>query len=405
MPIFLGREYVGFYIFSDSLARLAEVWMKRVVAVTFLNHFVKGGLALTIPLLLLERNVNLAEIGLVISILPLVFLFVRLLFAALADQVGWAPFFVLLNWPGTFFSTMIYFLANSTPAFLLGKIVEAVKESSYSAVKRTAIFSLSPKRRGKEATKISAVIALSFAVGSAVSGLGITYIGFSFTLAILIMASSFIGIPAALLWRTNKRDSKPKILSAMALLDPRGRSKTFWLVSFAMSFYRLALYPLGALLLPVFMAQQLRYSYASIGMAFMVFNVVSFLVAICTLKIPLDVRRVFVQCLFALFATFLLANSGIYFSALFLILAVANGLGLGFFESIIARATENRVAVSVDIGLLNIPVRLAEFSSVLGAGFVAQSLGYLPVFVASGIFFTAFSVLSLYILKSRKKSR
>lgn len=77
--------------------------MKRVVAVTFLNHFVKGGLALTIPLLLLERNVNLAEIGLVISILPLVFLFVRLLFAALADQVGWAPFFVLLNWPGTFF--------------------------------------------------------------------------------------------------------------------------------------------------------------------------------------------------------------------------------------------------------------------------------------------------------------
>ena len=379
--------------------------MKRVVAVTFLNHFVTGGLVLTIPLLLLERNVNLAEIGLVISILPLVFLFVRLLFAALADQVGWAPFFVLLNWPGTFFSTMIYFLANSTPAFLLGKIVEAVKESSYSAVKRTAVFSLSPKRRGKEATRISAVTALSFAVGSAVSGLGITYMGFSFTLAILIMASSFIGIPAALLWRTNKRDSKPKILSAMALLDPRGRSKTFWLVSFAMLFYSLALYPLGALLLPVFMAQQLRYSYASIGMAFMVFNVVSFFVAICTLKIPLDVRRVFVQSMMALSATFLLVNSGIYFPALFLILAVANGLGLGFFESIIARATENRLTVSVDIGLLNIPVRLAEFSSVLSAGFVAQSLGYLPVFVASGIVFTAFSVLSLYILKSRKKSR
>ena len=375
--------------------------MKRVVAITFLNYFVTGGLALTIPLLLLERKVNLAEIGFVISILPLVFLFVRLLVAALADQLGWAPFFVLLNWPGTFFSTTIYFLANSTFVFFLGKIVEAVKESSYWAVNRTAIFSLSPKQKGKAATRISAVISLSFAVGSAVSGLGITYMGFSFTLGILIIASSIMGIPAALLWRTDKRDSKPKISSAIALLDPRGRSKTFWLVSFAMLFYSLALYPLGALLLPIFMAQQLGYGYISIGMAFMLYNVISFLVAIFSLKIPLEVGRVFVQSLSALFATFLLANSGVYFPALFLILAVANGLGLGFFESIIARATENRATVSVDIGLLHIPVRLAEFSSVLGAGFVAQSLGYMPVFVASGIFFAAFSVLSLYILKTR----
>jgi len=186
------------------------------------------------------------------------------------------------------------------------------------------------------------------------------------------------------------------------LLDPRGRSKTFWLVSCAMLFYSLALYPLEALLLPVFMAQKLGYGYISIGMAFMLFNVVSFLVAICTLKVPLEIGRVAVQSLIALFATFLLASSGFFFPALFLSLAVASGLGLGFFESIIARATDNRVTVSVDIGLLHIPVRLAEFSSVLGAGFVAQSLGYMPIFAASGIFFTVFSVLSLYTLKQER---
>jgi MFS family permease len=374
--------------------------MKRIAAITFLNYFVTGGLALTIPLLLLERNVNLAEIGFVLSILPLVFLFVRLLFAALADQLGWAPFFALINWPGTFFSTLIYFIANSTPAFLLGKIMEAMKESSYWAVNRTAIFSLSPKQKGRAATRISAVISLSFALGGAVSGLGITYMGFPFTLGILIVASSIIGIPAALLWHIHKRDSKLNILSTVALLDPRGRSRTFWLVSFAMLFSSLALYPLGALLLPVFMAQELGYDYISIGMTFMLYNVISFLVTICTLKMPLGIGRVVVQSLIALFATILLANSGIYFPVLFLTLAVANGLGYGFFESIIARATKDRVTVSVDIGLLHIPVRLAEFSSVLGAGFVAQSLGYLPVFVASGIFFTVFSVLSLYALKT-----
>jgi MFS family permease len=376
--------------------------MKRVIAITFLNYFVAGGLSLTIPLLLLERNVNLAEIGFIISILPIVFLFVRLLLAALADQLGWAPFFILLNWPGAFFSTLIYFLANSTPIFFLGKIVEAVKESSYWAVSRTAIFSLSPKQKGKEATRILAFLSLSVAAGSAVSGLGIAYLGFSLTLGIMIIASFIMGVPAALLWRTEKRDSKPKILSAIALLDPRGRSRTFWLVSFTMLFYSLALYPLTALLLPVFMAQQLGYDYVSIGMTFMLYSLITSSAAFGSLKTPLGIRRVAIQSLIALFATFFLANSGIYFPALFLALALANGLGLGFFESIIAKATENRATVSVDIGFLNTPMRLAEFSSVLGAGFVAQSFGYLPIFVASGIFFSAFSVLSWYILKTRK---
>ena len=93
------------------------------------------------------------------------------------------------------------------------------------------------------------------------------------------------------------------------------------------------------------------------------------------------------------------ANSGLYFPALFLALAVTRGLGIGFFESIIAKVSKNRQTISVDIGLLHIPTRFAEFASVLSAGFIAQSLGYAPLFAASGIFFTVFSVLSLYILK------
>jgi len=121
--------------------------MKRIIAITFLNYFGSGGLTLIIPLLLLYRNVSLAEIGIVLSILPLVFLSARMLFAALADQVGWAPIFILLNWPATLISTAIYFFANSVPAFFLGKTVEGAKESSYWAVDRTAIFSLSTKKK------------------------------------------------------------------------------------------------------------------------------------------------------------------------------------------------------------------------------------------------------------------
>jgi hypothetical protein len=45
-------------------------------------------------------------------------------------------------------------------------------------------------------------------------------------------------------------------------------------------------------------------------------------------------------------------------------------------------------------------MRLAEFSSVIAGGFIAQSLGYAPVFIATGVFFGVYSFLSLYILKS-----
>jgi hypothetical protein len=149
------------------------------------------------------------------------------------------------------------------------------------------------------------------------------------------------------------------------------------------------------------MDQQLKYDYISIGLAFMLYNVVAAIVALGTLKKALNVKRVVVQSLIGLFAAFLLANSGFYFPALFLALAVTRGLGIGFFESIIAKVSKNRQTISVDIGLLHIPTRFAEFASVLSAGFVAQSFGYAPVFAASGIFFTIFSVSSLYVLKSQ----
>jgi hypothetical protein len=213
-----------------------------------------------------------------------------------------------------------------------------------------------------------------------------------------------MGIPALLLWKTKTTSSKQTARSASALsaLNPKGRDKAFWQVSVALFFYSLATYPLVTLLLPVFMQQKLGYSYLTIGIAFLAYNLVAAIVTLGALRKHLGVKRVILQSAIGLFATFLLASSGagLYFLALFIALAVTRGLGIGFFESIIVKATKYKPAVSVDIGWLHAPTRLAEFASVLYAGFIAQSLGYIPVFAASGIFFAIFSTTSLYILKN-----
>jgi len=373
--------------------------MKRILAITFLNYFISGGLTLAIPLLLLDRNVDLVEIGVVISVLPIVFMVVRLLMAAIADSKGWNRFYLLMNWPWSILSTFVYFIASSTPMFLLGKFLEALKESSYWAVSRTAIFSLSPKREEKAATRNIAVLMLSTAVGSAVAGFGLANFGFSITFSILIVAAGFIAIPAALLWKIPKQNLKPNNKRFREIINIRRKGRMFWLVSTTSVFFSLAFFPLSNLLIPVFMVQQIGYDYLTVGIAYMLYNLIASIVILGTLKFSLGIKRVILQSSIALFATFLLASSNYYVFVLFLALAVAEGLGWAFYESIIAKATKDKPSVSVDIGLLIAPLRFAEFGSVLYAGVIAQNLGYAPVFASSGIFFLIFSLLALYLLR------
>jgi predicted MFS family arabinose efflux permease len=283
--------------------------------------------------------------------------------------------------------------------FLLGKFLEALKESSYWAVSRTAIFSLSHKREEKAATRNIAVLLLSTAVGSAVAGFGIANFGFSFTFSILIVAAGFIAIPAALLWKIPKQNFKSRSLRFRELVNLRRRGKMFWLGSITSVFFSLAFFPLSNLLLPVFMIQEIGYDYLTVGIAYMMYNLTASIVILGTLRFSLGIRRVILQSFIALFATFLLASSNYYFFALFLALAVAEGLGWAFYESIIAKVTKDKPNVSVDIGLLIVPLRFAEFGSVLYAGLIAQNLGYVPVFASSGIFFLIFSLLAFYLLK------
>jgi len=324
---------------------------------------------------------------------------VRLLMATVADLKGWNRFYLLMNWPWSLLSTLVYFIASSTPMFLLGKVLEAFKESSYWAVSRTAIFSLSPNREAKASTSNIAVLSLGTAVGSAVVGLGIGTFGFTFIFGILIIAAGLIAIPAASLWKVPKHNFNSRKLQIGEILNLRRKGRFFWLASLTSVFFSLSFYPLLNLLLPVFMVQEIGYDYLTVGLAYMMYTFLASIVILGTLRFPIGIKRVIFQSSIALIATFLLASTSNYFLLLFVALSVADGLGTVFYESVIAKATKNNPNVSIDIGMLIVPLRFAEFGSVLYAGLIAQNIGYSPVFAASGIFFLIFSFLAFYLLK------
>jgi MFS family permease len=373
--------------------------MKRIFLITFLNFFISGGLTLIIPLLLLERNVDLLEIGIILSILPLVFMFIRLLIAYFADSRGWNRIHLLLNCPGSVLSIFFYLIANSTPLFLFGKIIEAIKESSYWAVNRTAIFSLSPNKEVKEATRNTSIIFLSIAVGSAVAGIAISYFGFSITLLIFMISAFFIAVPALSFWRKTFPNSRNQKLNFNKIIDSTNYNARFWLTSLTMMLFSLSFYPLLNLLIPVFMSNQLGYDYFTIGVSYMLFNLITSVIIVIALKFSLNLKRVFIQITICLIASVLLAFLNPFFIILFFMLAMSEGLGMGFFEAIIAKTTKGKPSVSLDIGLLHIPMRIAEFISLLYAGYIAETIGFSPVFIISGVFFLFFSVLAFYLLK------
>jgi MFS family permease len=375
-------------------------FMRRVKALTFLNYFISGSVGLLIPLLLLARNVSLTNIGLVLSVLPLIFLVARLLFAAIADYVGWSHIFLIINWPTTVASVVIYYLSTSLPVFMVGRFLEGLRESSYWAVSRTAIFKLSPKREGIEATKMNAIIWLATAVGALSAGIGIAFLGFSSTLLILILISSAVGVPAMMLWRNSAKIGMPKTERLLAPLNPRGRPKKFWLASVALMFNSLAVYPLIVLVLPVFMNQELGYDYLTTGLLFMTYNAVSAAATFLSIKRTLSLMRALILVIVSVTASALMTISGFLFPLALLSLAFVRGFGISYFEHTVANVAKESKNLSVDVGLLHVPMRIAEFFSVLVAGFVVQSVGYLPVFLVTGACFGFFLALSIRVLST-----
>ena len=86
--------------------------MKRVLAISFITNFISSGIGIAVPLALLNRGVSLVEVGAILSIMPAVFLVVRVIFAAIADQIGWSPIF-LVNTISMTTATIIYIVLQN----------------------------------------------------------------------------------------------------------------------------------------------------------------------------------------------------------------------------------------------------------------------------------------------------
>lgn len=362
------------------------------MAITFITHFVTGGITLAVPLALLERGVSLIEIGVVLSILPIVFLTVRVILAAIADQIGWSPIF-LLNTINLTLATSIYLYAKSPLEFAVGKVFEGIAISAFWAVSRTATYILSPERRARESTKIIAMTSIGGAAGGAITGLIMLIFGVNAAFTILTLTSIIQIYPTMLLWRIGINRNKLDILKALKALNPKGRGRKFWYTSLIMAVNSLSRYPLFNLVLPVYMAEKLKYNYMEIGGVTMLYQLTSSAVIFATLKMPLNLTRAILQSIIYFTACISIPNNLNMLPAIMILMAIGDGLGARFYETIIAKATKDRrETLSIDIGILHVPMRIFESTALIIFGFIIENFSYEIVFLISGLAYIAYSI-------------
>ena len=102
---------------------------KRIFSLNFFDSFINGAVTVAIPLLMLEKGIDLGTIGLVFAFAPLAKLAVRIGSAAAADAVGERLFYVL-NAASNLVQSLCYLFFQTPAGFAAGKTLDGRRTRS-----------------------------------------------------------------------------------------------------------------------------------------------------------------------------------------------------------------------------------------------------------------------------------
>ena len=380
------------HLLATCVPRLNQT--RIVLFIQLLNSFVSGILAVALPLLMTERNINVVIIGLVFASMPIFKQVQRIFLAAISDFWGRKPFFALSGTLGLI-SNSTYYLAHSPLAYLLGKIIEGSKEACLWAVNRPFLLEMS-ERKWTALVHLRTVAFTAMAVGSFLAGFLIVGISYQGTLVFCILFAAII-IPLSLMLDSGKR-KKLSIADVLALLDFRRRSKVFR-IFFVLSFLRgLATGFWSGFVLPLFLkgngfgAQTIG---LLLGLQALIAGASSYVFARESRLKKLILTS---GVLYTLLFTLLGLSVSIFSGLLIIFLGVVEGLLAVVNEGVLPRITK-RESYGSDIGLLMLGLHVGLTLSLAISGFLISSFGFVLLFVFSALVLIPEYVISYVVLK------
>lgn len=363
------------------------------LAINFLHSFIAAAVAVLLPLYLLEKNITIENIGLVFSVLSVIMLIFRFIFAVIADYIGTRILFI--GNAITHIATIVaYLLSTSSIHFTMGKVIEGFRAAAFWSVNRTEIYHIKEKDAEKNAAIMGSSRKFATFFGFVAIGFILLFLSIQNSFLFLIVCSMLLFYYS--LNVKNDRAKKSLGLNTFLLELRKKQSARFWVTAIVLSISAIYEAPLLSLVIPLYMATVLNSSASTIGFGLALYSISQSLASYLASKFFSSSLLVLGTILFGSLPFLLLSSlSEQNLLLALIIMGFGGGLGLiNIMETSMVRAVKDSATPSIGISLLVVPYRAVEFVTLAAVGFAITGFGYNTVFSVLGVSFALYAILA-----------
>lgn len=352
--------------------------LKKLLLADMLYAFIAAALAVMVPIYMIELGMDVAEIGFILSMIPLALLFMRIVFAAVADQVGTKAVEVLES-VATIASIAIYILSRSARAFAVAQVGEGVRDAGFWATARTDIIQINGKKH------LAEVFALLVGLRQLADGLGRLAVGilllfftFSQTFELLFILSLLMLV---MILTINKNPFKG-FPSARMLLRKifHRRSHIFWHDAWGLALQQAVPGTFVTFILPVYLFASLGMSALDTSVIIAVFTLILAISNMFSIKFRASPSAMVFMSLLMVPAYALLPHFKENILIPLVLIAIGTGCGYVLSEKLVSRDVRRSRNVSTEIGVIYLPYMFIQFLMILLSGIAVEMFGYANVF-------------------------
>ena len=366
--------------------------IRKALVIQALNAFISGVIFIVLPLLMVDKQIPIQEMGLIFAVMPIFMQVFRLVFGILSDYLGRKIFYWLDGLMSTA-SLVFYYFSSTAVVFLLGKMAEGVRDASLWSVNR-AYFMDHSKEKEAALIKLRGIDSALGALGMMAAGFMVVALFYGNTILLMIGLSLLILPNVRLMKDAVKFREKLDLAKVAKSLDFRKKSAKFKNFIIIFTLIGLSWGFISGYIMPVFLSS-VGVSVQDIGLLLGARALCNAGVLYMFTKVWTGKRKILVGGLafaLALGALALLAGSGVAaVSALVVLTGLVAGVADAGYETIFVSVSDHNF-IGRDIGILMIGLQAGQSLTQGLSGYVITYMGYPSMFFMAAMLHAMFSL-------------
>jgi len=374
-----------------NVAFARESMLRRLYTINFIDAFIAGVTTVLIPLLMLERGIDVVTIGLVFAAAPLAKIVIRLAGAAIADSLGDRIIYVASS-VSDFLLSITYLVSSTATGFAAGKLLDGARESLIWSAIRPSLMAAAPEKRHFILADLLSGRLVYNAFGSLAVGILFVFGGYDLPLLAIAVLSIYAVFSSLRMKNIHKAETHVRASD----FSPFGRSQRFYETAGAFTIGSILYVVSVYMVLPLYFYMK-GFSLGEIGLFYAGYYLIngSVLHIISRHKVGTMIAAV------AGTATYCLGLSGVVLAPhalipVFFLIMASGDAGLAIlWEEINYSVTKSSRKRATDLAVILIPSQIGVMIASGAAGIAIATIGFAPIFALlalSEIIFSAWCV-------------